>query len=910
MTNRVFIIRALLIIALSTAISHWVIGSMRMEQDLLRSFGGKESVTGNLINEYQRRGPLAAKIFIDEKRLSPDDSAFIHKTMLKAGYTPAADTLINSPQIKAGGALLAAEWLKQTSQIDSFTIKSARDLAGLLSLPGTADLALSVDPLGLLRLFPTTAEMTAAQNGMTGQAITIWTSPRPYQHNAAANIWALAERFENKANFIGEDLFRFTNEQAVRRDVAMASAVSLVLNAIVFLLFIRSWTFLGIFLAGTAVSWVFLCLALKVCFNEVYPIVFGFASTFFSFNAEYLVHLCGIESNRRHVMRKAMLSAVGTTVIGLVVLLASSSPLIRQMSVAAIAGLTGFFVGTMPFASMLSTIGINVNNNGSMTQGRHQTSTFSRPTVRSVLGGLRPWTVLCVACLGVVLVLGAPTTRTDVSQFRFAPELLVKSERYFMGLLPADTKPYAIKKDDITKIGRDFSASVFNAAASVTTDPGEATQAVKSITGDVTRKARALGIDMNQNALFSAYHLDTNGEQADPRQAASMLAGTAILGDGQYAVVTANEQDAKNWNNQGIAAVKMDARAYYNDLLTDHAREIMVLFLISFAGMLIYLAAIQRSLHKVIVIMMPLVIFFAMGAATLSALGVALNIIHVLGLTLVIGFSLDYTAIAVSTEFTQSDMAKITITGASTIASFAGLSFAEHPFLRMLGLVVVPGVALSLLFAVVIDRTKISNFVNQRRPIKMSSSLLIALLTVMVTPGCVTPREFSTHDGKPYSHPLHFTAEQSVCVVVKGTKNCFVGELRRVDETFYLTLMEPSILTVLMASESSATGKTVIHLQAKNELLDRFEPKFTLDVIRQLHTVSPPVMTTGSVTVPIPDGHEFKVRYTWGDLKPASCPYPETLTIEFPPSDSRPAITLNVTNRSVTCDDQSMGEAL
>jgi hypothetical protein len=478
-----------------------------------------------------------------------------------------------------------------------------------------------------------------------------------------------------------------------------------------------------------------------------------------------------------------------------------------------------------------------------------------------------------------------------------------------MGLLPADTKPYAIKKDDIGKIGREFSASVLNAAGSVAADPRAAIQTVKSITKDITRKSRALGIDLEQSALLSAYHLDTDGQQADPRQAASTLAGTTILGGGTYAVVTGTADDAKRWGDLGLTPIKMDARAYYNDLLTDHAREIMILFLISFACMLIYLAAIQRSLRKVIVIMMPLVIFFAMGAAVLSGLGIALNIIHVLGLTLVIGFALDYTAIAVSTEFTPVDMTKITITGASTIASFAGLCFAEHPFLRMLGLVVVPGVALSLLFALVIDRKKISEFLGNRRAMKLSSSFVVAFLAATITPGCVTPREFTGHDGKPYNHPGHFTAEQSVCVAVRGTQNCFVAELRRVDETFHLTLMEPSMLTVLMAAESSATGKTVILVQAKNELLDRFEPKFTLDVIRQLHTTSPPIMTTGSVSVPVPDGHNFKVQYAWGILKPGVCPYPETLTLEFPSSDSRPAITLIVTNRCVTCDDKNTGDS-
>jgi predicted exporter len=82
--------------------------------------------------------------------------------------------------------------------------------------------------------------------------------------------------------------------------------------------------------------------------------------------------------------------------------------------------------------------------------------------------------------------------------------------------------------------------------------------------------------------------------------------------------------------------------------------------------------------------------------------GSSVDIVHVLAFSLVIALATDYTSIVVSTGHAPPEQAKILLTGASTLATFAVLWSARHPVLRELGATVTLGCAVSLAFALLV----------------------------------------------------------------------------------------------------------------------------------------------------------------------------------------------------------------
>jgi len=148
--------------------------------------------------------------------------------------------------------------------------------------------------------------------------------------------------------------------------------------------------------------------------------------------------------------------------------------------------------------------------------------------------------------------------------------------------------------------------------------------------------------------------------------------------------------------------IPVSPRRYYDGILTSASRELAWLFLAGLVVMGIYLAVLQRSVARVLYVLAPLsfsalafVVYVRYTAATV-------DIIHVLAFSLIIALATDYASILVSTGHAPPEQAKILLTGASTLATFAVLWSARHPLLRELGATVTLGCAVSLAFALFI----------------------------------------------------------------------------------------------------------------------------------------------------------------------------------------------------------------
>jgi predicted exporter len=145
--------------------------------------------------------------------------------------------------------------------------------------------------------------------------------------------------------------------------------------------------------------------------------------------------------------------------------------------------------------------------------------------------------------------------------------------------------------------------------------------------------------------------------------------------------------------------IPVSPRRYYDGLLTSASRELAWLFLAGLAVMGIYLAVLQRSVARVLYVLAPLSLSAFAFAAYVRYSGTSVDIIHVLAFSLIIALATDYTSILVSTGHGRPEQAKVLLTGASTLATFAVLWSARHPVLRELGAIVTLGCAVSLAFA-------------------------------------------------------------------------------------------------------------------------------------------------------------------------------------------------------------------
>ena len=146
-------------------------------------------------------------------------------------------------------------------------------------------------------------------------------------------------------------------------------------------------------------------------------------------------------------------------------------------------------------------------------------------------------------------------------------------------------------------------------------------------------------------------------------------------------------------------AIALSPRFYYDELLSSFARELGWLFVGGIGLMVVYVAALQRSVARVLYVFAPLFIAGLAFAVYARWAGSTVNIVHVMGFSLVIALATDYTAVPVATDHAPPETTKVLLTGISTLATFGVLLLARHPVLRELGATVAIGCAASLTFA-------------------------------------------------------------------------------------------------------------------------------------------------------------------------------------------------------------------
>jgi predicted exporter len=159
-----------------------------------------------------------------------------------------------------------------------------------------------------------------------------------------------------------------------------------------------------------------------------------------------------------------------------------------------------------------------------------------------------------------------------------------------------------------------------------------------------------------------------------------------------------------------LKSSQVDARVldlkHESDALYDNYLEQAIHFSVAgFFGLTVLLLIALRSPRRVARILAPLMLAVLTVAAGLAICGVELNILHLVGMLLIVAIGSNYALFfdrqtdPVEGADEALTLASLVIANASTVIGFGLLSFSQVPVLVALGTTVAPGALLALLFA-------------------------------------------------------------------------------------------------------------------------------------------------------------------------------------------------------------------
>ncbi len=145
-----------------------------------------------------------------------------------------------------------------------------------------------------------------------------------------------------------------------------------------------------------------------------------------------------------------------------------------------------------------------------------------------------------------------------------------------------------------------------------------------------------------------------------------------------------------------VLDLKRQADALYRTYLDEAIR----LALGGLAAIAVLLAVALRSPLRMLRVVLPLALAVLTVSAGLAALGVALTLLHVIGMLLIVAVGSNYALFFARRSLEPAlTLASLLLANAATVLGFGVLAFSSVPVLRDLGQTVAPGAALALLFA-------------------------------------------------------------------------------------------------------------------------------------------------------------------------------------------------------------------
>lgn len=150
-------------------------------------------------------------------------------------------------------------------------------------------------------------------------------------------------------------------------------------------------------------------------------------------------------------------------------------------------------------------------------------------------------------------------------------------------------------------------------------------------------------------------------------------------------------------------ALLIDMKGESDRLYADYLREAAMLALAGIGAVVVLLALSLRSAPRVLRVLAPLAAATLVVVAGLVLAGVALTIMHLVGLLLVVAVGSNYALFFDGDSAPSSQtLASMLFANLTTVAGFGVLAFSSVPVLQAIGATVGPGAVLALVFAAIL----------------------------------------------------------------------------------------------------------------------------------------------------------------------------------------------------------------
>ncbi len=678
-----------------------------LEEDISKSLESKNKTEGLVYDQVNSARNFSNEIFVDFGKNS-GSGAYQQETFQEienAGYKQ-RPLLETNFEINATNTFFATRIANPGSYFEIDNIeKSVNEAAMFALLPGGSAVLSNFqkDPFSLLK--PTLAELSKSISGTNsfnnfGEVVR-------FRRTGALSFVKVGELYNSLSKrldrifFIGADFFAFENYKVIQSDIQLCLVLSIVMNAIIYYFFVRNWLFLVFAIVGTAISYVGGIFFVQLFYLKIHGIVIAFTSTFLGYNIEYLIHLSGVKSEVKKRHKVGMSSAIGTTLIGFLVLLFGSSSMLKQLALASLGGMIFFLIFIYFFREFLIDVNIRI---------------LSWPLLK--IGNK---SLLWIYGILVVLLYISSNLqfKTNISDFGVQSKLLNSQVEHFLGqqMTLGVENPHALEvQGDIGNVYIELQAEMKNLklVSPLLKYRNIADQRYLSLslknkwdTGIALLKDKfeVKGIKLS----FIRYPLASEFlNSLDYLKNLSQIFGQpwAVFADGKKFLIfgiSGNERDMEASLSANKKVFPLSPKVYFDRILTSLGKEMIFLFGIGIIVMGIYLLFIQKSVWNLIFIFMPVLASAVTLAFYFRLSERNVNVIHIVGFLLVMSVAVDYSSVAISNLYAKIELTKILLTGLSLFSSFGVLVFAGHPVLHDLGITVSLGAGAGLIAALLIQ---------------------------------------------------------------------------------------------------------------------------------------------------------------------------------------------------------------
>jgi len=667
---------------------------MPIEEDVVASIERSRPKEADLFRQVQELGLFQNRLFI--QILKPDLANELREKLPDFGYELVS--LEPKAQPHHARLLQLLPFLPESRQ--EALLNEARigplvdQTLQALSLPGGVGLVrmLEQDPLGIgIEL----SQMLGTPSSQGSESFLVAVRSGPLDFEKVGGLYKYLRVHDKDLQFLSGDFFALENKETVQRDIAVCSLASLILGGLCFYAFSRQLKVLALLLVGTLFSTAIGLLVARGIDGVIYGLVLAFGSTFFSFNNESLVHGAGITRHHSRAAIIGMASAIGTTILGFLVLLFSASHMARQMALISLGSLIGFILFLVVFHDDVRGL------------------VFRSVSLKRVSWTRKPSYAFCLVLFVMIFALPKPGFRTDLASFRFtSPYLEQQVERFtqatarfdFSGLQAVPLTPNTLADFQTWDRADRLQTNMFHPLR-LYLDENEQAARLAVITPRLKQWLSQL-----QRALLEA------GVRVNlPEVPVEALSVPAFLQLWSRLTplpwtLTSDARDYLLLNTRQAqlleAAIPLHPKYFYEWILNELAAQIGQLFLVGLALMVLYLIPWQRSAHKIALIFMPLLVALLVLQILFVLTDRSINIVHIMGASLVIAVALDYSSVLISTEHDPQDQGKVVLTGGLTLTSFGSLLLASHPLLCELGLIVFVGTGVAWVFALLSCRAE------------------------------------------------------------------------------------------------------------------------------------------------------------------------------------------------------------